>query len=314
MIWHLADRYGRVTQVLDQLFIRGHLPVRIGGVTILEVGAGPAPALYAVRDYYDDVREWVAATKQNIHVARATTLNSIDRGPAWSGLLHILSETLLSLTHWQEQAPIPFRIQYNDLSDFSIYGEHARILDLQARTIQDEFDRACEYVSLHTARQFALDDGVYPPSAYDLVVMCNFLTNEEITDRFQAEIRAITRSLTPGGLFVVLGSAGSQYAPVYEKLQRIVATSRLRRLRKFDQPLRAHVDEWNRRLIGSQIRGDVAFSSSMAPLAFSEIMGKLPKDVVDLAREIDFPQFRVHAWKNEWFRRRGNGATRIERT
>jgi hypothetical protein len=137
--------------------------------------------------------------------------------------------------------------------------------------------------------------------------MCNFLTNEEITERFQAEIRAITRSLTPGGLFVVLGSAGSQYASVYEKLQRIVATSRLRRLRKFDQPLRAHVDEWNRRLIGSQIRGDVAFSSSMAPLAFSEIMGKLPKDVVDLAREIDFPQFRVHVWKNEWFRRRGKG-------
>jgi hypothetical protein len=160
MIWHLADRYGRVTQVLDQLFIRGHRPVRIGGVTILEVGAGPAPALYAVRDYYDDVRAWVAATKQNIHVARATTLNSIDRGPAWSGLLHILSETLLSLTHWQEQAPLPFRIQYNDLSDFSIYGEHARILDLQARAIQDEFDRAGEYVSLHTARQFALDDGV----------------------------------------------------------------------------------------------------------------------------------------------------------
>jgi hypothetical protein len=97
MIWHLADRYGRVTQVLDRIFELGHLPIKLRGATVLEVGAGPAPALYAVRDYYDDLRAWIAAAKLGVEAAPATQLASIDRSVAWSSLLHRLSETLWGL-------------------------------------------------------------------------------------------------------------------------------------------------------------------------------------------------------------------------
>ncbi len=56
LVQHLADRYGRVTQVLERLLAVGHLPIRKTRLTVLDIGAGPAPALYAIHDFYDDLQ------------------------------------------------------------------------------------------------------------------------------------------------------------------------------------------------------------------------------------------------------------------
>lgn len=62
--WHLLDRYGRIQQTLDALCRTGDLPIRKQTLTLLEVGAGPAPASYAVSDYYWQFAEWSRATGQ----------------------------------------------------------------------------------------------------------------------------------------------------------------------------------------------------------------------------------------------------------
>jgi len=72
----------------------------------------------------------------------------------------------------------------------------------------------------------------------------------------------------------------------------------------FNEPLQAQADEWQRRVISAQIRSDVAFAAAMAQAAFTEVMTDLPADIVELNRTVSFPRFRVHAWKNEWPRRR----------
>lgn len=303
MIWHLADRYGRVTQVLDRIFELGHLPIKLSGVTVLEVGAGPAPALYAIRDYYDDLRAWIAASELRVEVAPAAVLASIDRGAAWSSLLHQLSETLMSLYWPRADTALPFGISYDNLAGYSARDLHVRTIEQNARMIEVEFDYANEYISLNAARQFALEDGAYPPSAYDMIVMCNFLTNAQITQQFEAEIYKLAESLTPGGLLVVLGGQGGEYPAIYEKLYSIIEPSRLRPLTGFDQPMQAQAGDWQRRIVSAQIRGDVAFASAMAQQAFISIIAGLPTDVVLLDQTVSFPRFRVHAWKNEWQRR-----------
>ena len=233
MIWHLADRYGRITQVLDRISELGHLPIKLRGTTVLEVGAGPAPALYAVRDYYDDLRTWIAAAKLGVEVAPATVLASIDRGVAWSSLLHRLSEALWSLYWPRPETPLPFAISYGNLAGFSARDLHVETLEQNARMIEMEFERSGEYISIHAARQLGLEEGAHPPSAYDMIIMCNFLTNTKITRQFEAEIGELARSLTPGGLLVVLGGQGGEYPKIYEKLYDIMNASRLRRLAGF---------------------------------------------------------------------------------
>ena len=303
MIWHLADRYGRITQVLDRIFELGHLPIKLGGVTVLEVGAGPAPALYAVRDYYDDLRAWITAAKLGVEAAPATVLASIDRGIAWSSLLHRLSETLWSLYWPRPETPLPFAISYNNLAGFSARDLHVETLERNARMIEMDFERAGEDISMYTARQFALEDGTYPPSAYDLIIMCNFLTNTRLTQQFQAEIGELARSLTPGGLLIVLGGQGREYPAIYEELHDIMKASPLRQLAGFDEPLQAQASDWQRQLISAQIRSDVAFASAMAQQTFTSIAAELPTDIVIMDQIVRFPRFRVHVWKNEWQRR-----------
>lgn len=303
MIWHLADRYGRVTQVLDRIFELGHLPIKLRGATVLEVGAGPAPALYAVRDYYDDLRAWIAAAKLGVEAAPATVLASIDRGVAWSSLLHRLSETLWGMYWPRAETPLPFAISYDNLAGFSARDLHIDTIERNARAIEMELERAGEDISAHTARQFALEDGAYPPSAYDLIIMCNFLTNTKLTQQFETEIDELARSLTPGGLLVILGGQGGEYPAIYERLYGIIRASRLRQLVGFDEPLQAQATDCQRRLVSAQIRSDVAFASAMAQETFMSVASELPTDIVMINQVVSFPRFRVHVWKNEWKRR-----------
>jgi hypothetical protein len=152
LIWHLSDRYGRILQVLDRLFAAGHLPLRRSRLSVLEVGAGPAPVLFAVRDFYDDLRAFAATSGLGVEVAPAQLLHSIDRGPAWSWLLHQFSEELsVSQGPGADGSVLPFEITYHDLEGFSIQGEHDRIINRRAEDIRADFERSDDYISLHTA-------------------------------------------------------------------------------------------------------------------------------------------------------------------
>jgi len=78
---HLLDRYGRVNQVLDYLVRIGRLPLRIRGARVLEVGAGPAPASYATRDFYATLLSWPGLG--DVALGPVVTLDTLDRGHAW---------------------------------------------------------------------------------------------------------------------------------------------------------------------------------------------------------------------------------------
>jgi hypothetical protein len=208
-------------------------------------------------------------------------LASIDRGAAWSSLLHRLSETLWSLYRPRAETPLPFAISYDNLAGFSARDLHIDTIEQNTRAIEMEFERSGEDISTHTARQFALEDGAYPPSAYDMIIMCNCLTNTKLTQQFKA-------------------GQGAEYSAIYQKLCDIMKASHLRQLVGFDEPLQAQASDWQRQLISAQIRSDVAFASAMAQQTFISIAAELPTDIVMLDQIVSFPRFRVHAWKNEW--------------
>jgi hypothetical protein len=79
---HLADRYGRVLQVLEYLLAIGRLPLRRAGAAALEVGAGPAPALYAIRDFYEDLIQWPGRGEEWSTGALRIS-DALDRGSGW---------------------------------------------------------------------------------------------------------------------------------------------------------------------------------------------------------------------------------------
>jgi SAM-dependent methyltransferase len=302
-VQHLTDRYGRVTQVLERLFDAGHLPLRLRKLSVLEVGAGPAPGLYATRDFYADLAQWAEATGQQTEFLPVTHMHALDRGEAWGRLLHHLSERLISLRSEIPSSPgaLPFRVEYDNLVGFSTICEHVRALDHMAAVISADFDRADESIAPSTARRFAEEDGVDRPSAYDLVLMCNFLTTKDSVKDFRADLRQLASSLTPGGVLIVIGAPPggekSKYAQIWSDLRALVRDTGLTELRGFEKPIPANQKpEWAT-VIRQQQQQQI----------LDELRGidALPAEVASGHAPGRFTPFQALMWKNQRPPRRG---------
>jgi len=301
--WHLVDRYGRVQLALDQLAAAGHLPVRHRSVTLLEVGAGPAPAAYAIADYYASLVDWCQATDQAIQPALVGLPATLDRGPAWGHVLHRLSEMVLLQGQASEGVVRTFGTSYADLQGFSVRKLHDEGVTQSAEQEIRDAEWADEHLSDREARKLAQERGAHPPSAYDLIVMCNFLTQSEMMTGLATELSELTGSLTPGGVLLVLGSADDRYEEVYAAVDKL-ATRRpghpLKRVLADLDPLPAQANEVTRNVVGNGLIRDLSMLKGRAPDAFDVVRPKLPGDVRPLdPAKLDFPRFRLRAYKRE---------------
>jgi hypothetical protein len=326
-VQHLTDRYGRVTQVLEHLFAAGHLPLRLRQLSVLEVGAGPAPGLYAARDFYADLALWAEATGQQAEFVPVTHLHALDRGEAWGRLLHHLSERLMSLRSALPSSPgaLPFRVEYGDFARFSTISEHITALNHAAERISADFDRAGEPIMPGTARRLAEEDGTGKPSAYDLVVMSNFLTTEEnvkkpadsvqtteddsVKNDFRAELSQLASSLTPGGLLIVIGAPPygkkNKYTSIWSELRALMRDTRLTELKGFEKPIPAN-PEPERAMVIRQQRQEI--------LDELRSIDALPAKVACLQASDAFMPFQAHIWKNQQPPRKGPRRRRANST
>jgi ribosomal protein RSM22 (predicted rRNA methylase) len=223
---HLLDRYGRVMQVLEHLIRVGRLPLRKMGVKVLEVGSGPAPALYASRDFYAMLRAWPG--RGNTEVAPVEFADSLERGEAWDRVLHHVSECLMEARGGSQDADcLPFSRAIKDLSGFDTIARHHQSVAQRARQIFKDFDSVDEYITPKAAARMAYGEGGSAPSAYDLVFMCNFLTQPSMTVQFSSELRKLSRALTPGGVLVIMGGTGGKYPEIYDAMRSIASEARL---------------------------------------------------------------------------------------
>jgi hypothetical protein len=289
---HLLDRYGRVTQILEHLMLAGRLPLRRSEIRLLEVGAGPAPALYATRDFYQSLRDWPA--RQGISVAPLGTAHTLDRGVAWDSVLHHVSENLIGLrgTSLQDGA-LPFSRSIDDFQGFSVQDRHLRGLANLAASIAYDLDRADDFVSDAAAREMAAQQGVDEPSAYDLIVLCNFLTLPTMTEKFKVELRGLGRSLTPGGLLIVLGGIGGAYPSIYAELRTIARDAGLRDLSPH-AAFQANAEPERLSTVAEHARKCVALGlAGCSSHERTAVLSDLPKDLIDADAEFKLPTFQV---------------------
>jgi hypothetical protein len=131
--------------------------------------------------------------------------------------------------------------------------------------------------------------------------LCNFLTNTEITEAFETEIRELAFSLTPGGILLVLGATGGAYSQVYAKLDALVSTRGRPRLKKvLDSEIRAHANSTTRNRVAAHIIKNLAHLGEISPGDLDEIRVHLPPDVRTLnAAEVKFPRFTILGFKRE---------------
>jgi ribosomal protein RSM22 (predicted rRNA methylase) len=288
---HLVDRYGRVSQVLEYLIRIGRLPLRTAGAFMLEIGAGPAPALYAVRDFYIALSRWPGL--KDIDFGPLQICDTLDRGRAWDSLLHHLSENLAIIRGALSDGYLPWERSIHDFTGLHVWERHHRSVARSAAHLVSELHEAGEWVSDASARQMAYEEGVLEPSAYDMVFLCNFLTQQSMTEKFELELRRLAFSLTPGGLLIVIGGTGGSYPAIYSKIRTIAATAKLLDVSP-KEVFQANAEPRSLSLIADHVRENVKFALSECPTQVrTAVMESLPKDLVDDNRELKLPKFQA---------------------
>ncbi|PKH40725.1 hypothetical protein SAMN05192575_105180 [Nocardioides alpinus] len=325
-LWHEVDRYHRVTQALDMLFERGVLPIAKPArrFRMLEVGSGPAPAGYATVDYFAALGAWTQQQMTGFHSSGSVEVHTLDRGPAWGQMIHRLSEELLLVARSGAARPFVrtdrfFDVTYNDLRGFNPRELHNQTRDrhlgrlLEPRWAEDD-DGLVDFDTWFAVsdRQIAetLAAKAAPPSAYDLIVVANFITNEEMLQMLKPDVEVLARSLVPGGVLLILSAPGAKYTPIWEQIRDLAQRARLEHV--VDEVVGAHREPATHTQVASATINALRHLDRLVPNAWdtAELPDAVLAEVVSAlsvpasapieeaaARFGPYPHFQVHAFK-----------------
>jgi hypothetical protein len=197
-----------------------------------------------------------------------------------------------------------FRVTHTEFANFSVVREHHAERARVARQIQYEADTYDEYVSPTEAMREAYASPPTLPSAYDLIVLSNFLTEPSMTSAFALELRDLARALTPGGLILTLGGTGGQYPAILERVSEIFLAQRLRKVDGFEQAIQAHPDAARcQHIVDHRSTAMRVLRSACSEDVWSQVPEKLQNIACDGPHFITFPKFRALVYKREGGRR-----------
>lgn len=225
---HLLERYRRMWRCLKYLTQNAALPLGTHGVRVLDVGAGPAPSLYAIGDFYRALNEYAREANLPDLQLQKPELNCIERSQPMIHFFHEFSEFCGHSG--------PFREVFSDFRGLDLGGSREWYRNQnEIVTVQDPETGDYEEILNPDAGDSA--NRLY---RYRLLVFSNFLTLESDVDLFQEELRRIFGDLSPGAVVVALGATGGVYPQIYKRVVAIAKAAGLKQAAFRDQRLELH--------------------------------------------------------------------------
>jgi len=207
---HLLQRYARTWVVLRHLTETYVLPLGDQGVRTLDIGTGPAPALYAIDDFYASLGEFAQSNKVPELTIPESRLDCIENSKEMAHFIHHFSE----FCHRRG----PFGPTFADFSGIDFQSErdfHFRNFNYD--TYWDEFTK--QYEEWYDPQ--AASESASRLFRFRFVVFSNFLTLGETVEKFEVELQKLFNDLHSGSVVIVLGGTGDSYIDVYERLSQI---------------------------------------------------------------------------------------------
>lgn len=216
---HLLERYRRIWDVLLHLTQREVLPLGERGLDILDIGTGPAPALYAADDFYQLLSQFGKIKAIDELQIPPPRLNCIESSQSMIHFFHNFSEWCnrpgpgSAIIH--NFSGVDFsEIRYWEFEKFS----HKEYFNSESDTWDNDW-------TISEANDIA--NRLY---RFRLIILSNFLTLSETIDRFKNEIVALFKDLRPGSVVLIIGAYGEHYNNIYFKLEQLALQSGIRRI------------------------------------------------------------------------------------
>jgi hypothetical protein len=259
---HLLERYRRFSQVLDVLLRAGVLPMRDSGIDILDVGAGPGPALFASSDFYEQLAEY--AKKHSI-AGLATPQPKLHAAEASARMGHVM--------HWiselsNRRGPHQRRLgsfHGTDFDQLRIEERDATVLALREDdpwiTISDLFAWQDEW-------------------RFNFGIFSYFLTNERFVDETTRELQSLFASMRAGGVVVVLGAVAGRYRKVYKAVDKVAKREVMRRIeQRHSRIVCDHADRYLFRI--KEVYSKIWERLEAEATGLDALKRELPKDLWD---------------------------------
>jgi hypothetical protein len=213
---HLLERYRRTWATLHYLCEVAVLPLGVNGVRILDIGTGPAPALYAIDDFYAALRAFADESGVAELQLPPPQLACVERSQSMVRFFHSFSEFSGRRGPF---SPIVADFEGLDLASrrawYQRQNETERYWDEETRQYEEIYNPVT--AAADAERLFR----------YRLIVLSNFLTLESEVARFEPELRALFEDLKAGGVVLVLGATGDSYQKLYERLSSLAHSAGL---------------------------------------------------------------------------------------
>jgi ribosomal protein RSM22 (predicted rRNA methylase) len=320
LVLHLPDRYCRVFRVLEELLLRGMLPLGDAQFAAIDIGAGPGPGIFAIRNFYAALSRY-ASTFHGKSVSPLNVSAVVERSEGMARVMHYFAEHLVLIEQGRElgaraaspppspyaeilaQSATPFGASHYDFSQLDLRADHVYARHRLARDLEDELD-----IGSQSAMRLAHEEPIGVPSAFALAIMTNFLTTTDAVPIFEQALgRLMQTSLVPGGTLVVLGGVGAQYPRIYAMLDNLAKGAGLRVMDGFEQPLRAGRRLEERKTLEDFTRSTwTTLAANVAET--SNVRNKLTElhaqDIFDESIPFLLPKYRVRVYRRGGWPRR----------
>jgi hypothetical protein len=218
IIMHFLERYRRFQQIYLLMLKGGFLPMRQKPAHILDVGTGPAMALYSLSDIIELLK--VFGDKNQAELLRNIDVrfDYVEKSDGFRDFMHIFTE----FSSNNKKYSVPFhRGTFREFRGLNLqYEKHI----LQQKRIDEEirdYDDAGEPISRVFA-QWLVDQehgGWKDAYRYNMIVFSNFLTSPSQVDDYRNELESCFRALRNGGTMVFVGASGGIYSEIYSRLK-----------------------------------------------------------------------------------------------
>lgn len=216
---HFLERYHRFWDVCIELLNAGVLPMRDGGIDVLDVGTGPAPSLYAVQDFYRELIEFGRQHEIKNLLTPPPNLEFVESNEYMCFFIHRFSEIC--------RINGPYHQTFADFRGLDLGAERRVAIQSRIQRIVDEDDTQEKY-----ARWWVYESEPWWKDAfrYNLVIFSNFLTETNQVGQITEELTSVFKALRNGGVVVVVGGTGKHYPELYTLIDHLAKTSQIRRI------------------------------------------------------------------------------------
>ena len=214
---HMMSRYCTWWDVFARLFNAGWLPMRESGLRVIDVGAGPGPATYALLDFSQALIRAVSDVNEENDLQALITprpdVVMVEPSRAMSHFVHLFSE--------QRGLGGPFGASLDDF--FSLRLIRTREINSEIRQsltsqIMDEWDVGAAGAEWILREEYP---GWHQPERYHLCLISNFLTLPEVLEQAAEALHHVRSTLPTGGMIAVVGAArrAGRFGPIYQELR-----------------------------------------------------------------------------------------------